>query len=74
MLHNYDIIQVPGPDAQDAPSFRLFMSLILLLDQVVELYRPRPKVSYVDVPVFEHMVIDAGAESEPDTLLGMYSS
>ncbi|SPQ24542.1 cb79ad8b-ce1a-4679-8f56-029cf405b5ce [Thermothielavioides terrestris] len=69
MFHNYDLMRVPRPEADDPPIFRLFIALILLLDQVVELYRPSPKISYVDIPVFEHMVIDAGAEGEPDSLL-----
>ncbi|KAK3902513.1 hypothetical protein C8A05DRAFT_15434 [Staphylotrichum tortipilum] len=69
MFHNVDLMEVPRPDASDPPIFRLFMSLILLLDQVIELYRPQPKVSYVDVPVYERMAIEAGAQCEPESLL-----
>ncbi|KAK4148817.1 hypothetical protein C8A00DRAFT_19416 [Chaetomidium leptoderma] len=69
MFHNVDLIQIPRPDTNDSPIFRLFMSLILLLDQVIEMYRPRPKLSYIDMPVFESMAIDAGAQCEPESLL-----
>ncbi|KAL2151173.1 hypothetical protein VTH82DRAFT_6271 [Thermothelomyces myriococcoides] len=69
MFHNVDLTQIPHPDEQDLPIFRLFISLILLLDQVFELYRPRPKFTYIDIPVFERMVIEAGAQSEREILL-----
>ncbi|KAH6847587.1 hypothetical protein B0I37DRAFT_341762 [Chaetomium sp. MPI-CAGE-AT-0009] len=69
MFHNVDLIQVPRPHADDSPIFRLFISLILLLDQVIEMYRPRPKVSCIDIPVFERMAIEAGAQCEPEILL-----
>lgn len=72
MFHNVDLTQIPHPDEQDLPIFRLFISLILLLDQVFELYRPRPKFTYIDIPVFERMVIEAGAQSEREILLGSY--
>lgn len=71
MFHNNDLIRVPSPDDRDPPAFRLFMSLILLLDQVIEMYRPSPKVSYIDVPVFERLAIEARAQGEPDSILGM---
>ncbi|KAK4246597.1 hypothetical protein C7999DRAFT_15321 [Corynascus novoguineensis] len=69
MFHNVDLTQVPRPDDQDSPIFRLFISLILLLDQVVEMYRPRPKFNCVDIPVFERMAIEAGAQFEPEGLI-----
>ncbi|KAL2169468.1 hypothetical protein VTG60DRAFT_6012 [Thermothelomyces hinnuleus] len=69
MFHNFDLTQIPHPDEQDSPIFRLFISLILLLDQVFELYRPRPKFTCIDMPVFERMAIEAGAQSEPEGLL-----
>ncbi|KAL2024876.1 hypothetical protein VTK56DRAFT_3575 [Thermocarpiscus australiensis] len=68
MFHNYDI-KMPHPDQQDPPSFRLFMSLILLLDQVIELYRPNPTVRYIDVPVFERLALESGAQNEPEGIL-----
>ncbi|KAK4121976.1 hypothetical protein N657DRAFT_600220 [Parathielavia appendiculata] len=69
MFHNVDLIQDPRPDADDSPIFRLFISLILLLDQVIEMYRPHPKVSYIDMPVFERLALEAGAQYEPEILL-----
>ncbi|KAK4102410.1 hypothetical protein N658DRAFT_495117 [Parathielavia hyrcaniae] len=69
MFHNVDLIQVPRPDADDPPIFRLFISLILLLDQVIEMYRPHPSVSYIDMPIFERMALEAGAQYEPEILL-----
>jgi hypothetical protein len=70
MFNNIDLIQIPRPDASDPPIFRLFLTLILLLDQVFEMYRPRPNLNFIDIPVYERMVIEAGAQSEPDSLLG----
>ena len=70
MFNNIDLIHIPRPDGNDPPIFRLFLSQILLLDQVFEMYRPRPNLNFIDIPVYERMVIDAGAQHEPDTLLG----
>ncbi|GAB1317780.1 Transcription factor domain-containing protein [Madurella fahalii] len=69
MFHNDDLIRIPSTDEKDPPAFRLFMSLIFLLDQVIEMYRPNPKVSYIDVPVFERLAIEARAQGEPDSIL-----
>ncbi|KAL1843962.1 hypothetical protein VTJ49DRAFT_6366 [Mycothermus thermophilus] len=69
MFHNMDLMQVPRPEPSDPPIFRLFLSLILLLDQVFDMYRPRPTISYIDLPVFERMAIEAGAQCEPESLL-----
>ncbi|KAK4132719.1 hypothetical protein BT67DRAFT_384642 [Trichocladium antarcticum] len=69
MFHNVDLIRIPRPDKHDPPTFRLFMSLILLLDQVIEMYRPSPKISCVDVPVFERLAIEAEAQNEPEGVL-----
>ncbi|KAK4185625.1 hypothetical protein QBC35DRAFT_438985 [Podospora australis] len=68
-FHNEDLLDRPKPDPEDPPSFRLFMSLILLLDEVIEMYRPRPKVTYIDIPVYEHMALDVGAQGEPEVIL-----
>lgn len=67
-FHNDDI-ERPSWDNGDRPGFRLFMSLILLLDEVIELYRPRPKVYYIDIPVYESMALDVGARDEPEGIL-----
>ncbi len=70
MFHNVDLMEVPRPDPHDPPIFKLFMALILILDQVIEMYRPRPSVSYIDIPVLEGMVLEAGAQFEPENLVG----
>ncbi|KAK3321871.1 hypothetical protein B0H66DRAFT_638389 [Apodospora peruviana] len=71
MFHNCDGLSVLKPDDNDAPSFKLFMSLIAQLDRVIELYRPRPtlKVCEFDFPVFERLILDAKAQHEPDSIL-----
>lgn len=51
--------------------FRLFLRVVQSLDRVFELYRPRNNFQPVDMPVFEAMVLDAGAERLPPRLLGM---
>ncbi|KAK4161756.1 hypothetical protein QBC43DRAFT_93980 [Cladorrhinum sp. PSN259] len=68
MFHNDDI-ERPTWDNDDRPSFRLFMSLILLLDEVIEMYRPRPKLCYIDIPVYESIALDVGAQDEPEGIL-----
>ncbi|KAJ4287102.1 hypothetical protein N0V88_007724 [Collariella sp. IMI 366227] len=74
MFNNVDLIRIPQPEPHDPPIFRLFMSLVGVLDHVVELYRPNPKISYVEVPVFERMAIEAGAQCESEIHLGTYPS
>ncbi len=54
------------------PAFCLYMSIVFYLDQVIELYRPNPKWQEVTPPVFEQLVLDAGAEDEPSSILGNY--
>ncbi|KAK5995416.1 hypothetical protein PT974_03821 [Cladobotryum mycophilum] len=59
------------------PCFRLLLSVIQWLDQVVELYRPGPsaqitgqdKVAYIDLPVLEAMIVDADALKVPSSLI-----
>lgn len=69
MFHNEDLMDRPKADPDDPPSFRLFMSLIHVLDQVIEMYRPRPTVTYIDIPVYEQMALDVGAQCEPEIIL-----
>lgn len=60
------------------PCFRLFLSVVQWLDQVVELYRPGPsaeasgleKIAYIDLPVLEAMIVSAGALKVPASLIG----
>ncbi|KAH8899974.1 hypothetical protein GQ53DRAFT_816012 [Thozetella sp. PMI_491] len=51
------------------PAFRVYMSIIFYLDRVIELYRPNPSWHEVTPPVFEQLVLDAGAEDEPSSIL-----
>jgi len=73
MFHNYDLLKIPQSDKNDSPSFKLFMSIIMLLDKTIDLYRPHAKDDHIDLPVLERMIIDAGAQYEPDGILGMAS-
>lgn len=52
------------------PVFRLFLRVAKVLEQVITLYRPRSeRAGPVDLPVFESMILDAGAEKMPSFLL-----
>lgn len=52
--------------AQEEPGFRLFLNVIIMLDKVIALYRPRSSHDdTVVLPVFESMIIDAGADKAP---------
>ncbi|KAM7188245.1 hypothetical protein V8F20_010622 [Naviculisporaceae sp. PSN 640] len=72
MFHNYDVLISLKPHEGDTPSFKLFMSLTTHLDQIIELYRPRPTIqqSDIDFPIFERLIMEAGAQQEPDHILG----
>ncbi|KAG6354790.1 hypothetical protein INS49_003871 [Diaporthe citri] len=49
--------------AQEQPGFRLLLSVCVMLDKVICLYRPRSKGDEtVVLPVFESMIMDAGAD------------
>ncbi|KUI66077.1 Cutinase transcription factor 1 alpha [Cytospora mali] len=49
--------------AQEQPAFRLFLKVATMLDRVICIYRPRSKGNEtVELPVFESMIMDAGAE------------
>lgn len=49
--------------AQEEPGFRLLLSVVTMLDKVICLYRPRSKPEdTVELPVFESMIMDAGAD------------
>ncbi|ENH67123.1 hypothetical protein FOC1_g10002755 [Fusarium oxysporum f. sp. cubense race 1] len=59
------------------PCFRLFLSVVQWLDQVIELYRPGPsaeasgldKIAYIDLPVLEAMIVNADALKVPGSLI-----
>ncbi|PSR80095.1 hypothetical protein BD289DRAFT_374593 [Coniella lustricola] len=52
------------------PAFRLFLRLAHKLQQVICLYRPHAEgLASVDMPVYESMILDAGAGRAASTLL-----
>ena len=63
-------VWIRSPDNGHPPSFSLFMSIIYQLDKVVDLYRPYPKDPVITLPVFEELVLKAGAVMEPQLILG----
>ncbi|KJZ79682.1 hypothetical protein HIM_01151 [Hirsutella minnesotensis 3608] len=78
LIHERDI----GADLEACirkrpPCFRLFLSVVQWLDQVIELYRPGPsaeasgfdKIAYIDLPVLEAMIVDADALRVPSSLI-----
>ncbi|QPG94096.1 hypothetical protein C2857_004615 [Epichloe festucae Fl1] len=78
LIHERDI----GADLEACirkrpPCFRLFLSVVQWLDQVVELYRPGPsaeasgleKIAYIDLPVLEAMIVNADALKVPSCLI-----
>ncbi|KAK0611219.1 hypothetical protein B0T14DRAFT_571136 [Immersiella caudata] len=69
MFHNYDLLKIPQSDKNDTPSFKLFMSIIMYLDKTIDLYRPHAKDDHIDLPVLERLILDAGAQYEPDGTL-----
>ncbi|KAK0649544.1 hypothetical protein B0T16DRAFT_326419 [Cercophora newfieldiana] len=69
MFHNYDLLKIPQSDKNDSPSFKLFMSIIMYLDKTIDLYRPHAKDDHIDLPVLERLILDAGAQYEPDGIL-----
>jgi len=73
MFHNYDLLKIPQSDKNDTPSFKLFMSIIMYLDKTIDLYRPHAKDDHIDLPVLERLILDAGAQYEPDGILGGFS-
>jgi hypothetical protein len=57
-----------------SPPFRLFLMVTRLLDSVIGLYRPSQKLTeeplFIDLPIMEQMIIDAGATKVASPLLG----
>lgn len=77
LIHERDIgwdmnASIAGQD----PPFRLFLMVIDLLDKVFELYRPRnllvQEAMAIEIPIFEQMIIDAGAAKVPSAFLGKF--
>lgn len=59
--------------AQEQPAFRLFLKVAMMLDHVICLYRPCNKgEETVELPIYESMIMDAGAEKLPTRLHGQF--
>lgn len=59
--------------AQEQPAFRLFMRVVMMLDRVIWVYCPCSKGDEpVEMPVFESMIMDAGAEKLAPRLHGRF--
>lgn len=64
---------------QCPPCFRLLLMIVEWLNQIIELYRPGPskeasdyeKISSIDLPVLEKLILDADALKVQPTLLGI---
>lgn len=78
LLHERDIgADLDACIRKRPPCFRLLLSVIQWLDQVVELYRPGPseeasgidKVAYIDLPVLEAMIVNADALKVSSSLI-----
>ncbi|KAI0179624.1 hypothetical protein GGR52DRAFT_206664 [Hypoxylon sp. FL1284] len=73
LIHERDV----GWDLKDCitaqePSFRLFLMVVELLDKVIGLYRPgnrQEKEIIIELPIFEQMIVDAGAVRVPSGCL-----
>ena len=79
LFHERDIgTSLDNCIGQQEPCFRLLLSVVQWLDQVIELYRPGPsaevdglsKVAFIDLPVLEAMIVDADALKVPSPLVG----
>ncbi|KAI1097887.1 hypothetical protein F4804DRAFT_146657 [Jackrogersella minutella] len=73
LIHERDVgWDVDDCIAAQAPPFRLFLMIIGLLDQVIGLYRPgnrQEKEIITELPIFEQMILDAGAARVSSSLL-----
>lgn len=76
LLHERDMRQdIPHGIKRQEPCFRLFLSIVQLLDKVIDLYRPtrdmpEAKSIEMDIPTYEAMILDAGAASIASPLIG----
>lgn len=72
LLHHRDTDRETGEAIarQKQAAFRLFLGVCTKLDRVIHLYRPRNDgVETVEMPIFESLIIDAGAEKLPSRLI-----
>ncbi len=71
LLHEQDIDRdIDACIGRQPPCFQLFLKVVRSLDQVINLYRPRQPFVLIDMPVFEALILDAGADKLSTTLLG----
>jgi hypothetical protein len=79
LIHERDIgAKLDDCIRKRSPCFRLFLMVVQWLDKVIELYRPGPsaeasgyeKIVFIDLPVLEAMIVDAGALNVPTPLIG----
>lgn len=75
LMHERDFGRDMGEAvARQAPTFRLLLTIIRLMDEVFALYRPIVKVReplIVEMPIFEQLIIDADANRVADATLGV---
>lgn len=80
-MHERDMSAGLGRSFRKQPAcFRLFLSVVQWLDQILDLYRPESRrkdaelesTTVINVPDFETMVIDEDALAVPAPLLGMF--
>ncbi|KAJ1326124.1 glucose transport transcription regulator RGT1 [Microdochium nivale] len=73
LMHERDFGRDMGEAvARQAPTFRLLLTIIRLMDEVFALYRPIVKVReplIVEMPIFEQLIIDADANRVADATL-----
>ncbi|KAI5860893.1 hypothetical protein GGS23DRAFT_579388 [Durotheca rogersii] len=73
MIHERDIgWNLDNCISEQPPLFRLFLMIIGLLDKVIGLYRPGNRLEreiIIDLPIFEQMILDAGATRAPSSCL-----
>lgn len=75
LIHERDIgWDMDASIAAQEPPFRLFLMTVDLLDKVIELYRPKnmmvQEAMVIELPIFEQMIIDAGATKVLSSFLG----
>lgn len=76
LIHERDVgWNIDDCISRQSPPFRLLLMIIGLLDKVIGLYRPgnrQEKDFITELPIFEQMIIDAGAARISNPCLGMY--
>lgn len=71
LMHAQDLGKnIEGCVVKQPPCFRLFMTVVMWLDRIIQLYRPRQSFVLIDIPVFESLILDAEAEKIPAMHIG----